>query len=133
MVIEYRQQIADHCDVVLVDEARVRAAEANLVDGLTATHMAETFQALSDPTRVRIISTLAQQELCVCDLAAVLGMSQSAISHQLRLLRVMGLVRHRKEGRMVYYVLDDEHIQHLFQEGLEHARHGRRGVADRSS
>lgn len=117
-------QIADRCDVVLVDEAKVRAAEASLVDDLTATHMADTFQALSDPTRVRIISALARQELCVCDLAAVLGMSPSAISHQLRLLRVMGLVRHRKEGRMVYYALDDEHIHRLFQEGLEHARHG---------
>jgi ArsR family transcriptional regulator, lead/cadmium/zinc/bismuth-responsive transcriptional repressor len=117
-------QVADRCEIVLVDEARVRAVEATLVDGLTATHMAETFQALSDPTRVRIISALAQQELCVCDLAAVLGMSQSAISHQLRLLRVMSLVRHRKEGRMVYYALDDEHIHRLFREGLEHALHG---------
>lgn len=117
-------QVADRCDAVLLDETRVRAAEAGLVDGLTAIHMADTFQALSDPTRVRIISALAQQELCVCDLAAVLGMSQSAISHQLRLLRVTGLVRHRKEGRKVYYALDDEHIHRLFREGLEHARHG---------
>ncbi len=102
----------------------MRAAEADLVDGLLATRLAETFRALSDPTRVRIISALAQQELCVCDLAAVLGMSPSAISHQLRLLRMMGLVRHRKEGRMVYYALDDEHIYHLFCDGLEHVRHG---------
>jgi ArsR family transcriptional regulator len=90
------QRVADRCDVVLIDEARVRATEASLIDGLTATRIAETFSALNDPTRVRIISALSLQELCVCDLAAVLGMSQSAISHQLRLLRVMGLVRHRK-------------------------------------
>jgi DNA-binding transcriptional ArsR family regulator len=119
-----RQPVAERCEVVLVDEAKVRAAEADLVDGLLATRLAETFRALSDPTRVRIISALAQQELCVCDLAAVLGMSPSAISHQLRLLRMMGLVRHRKEGRMVYYALDDEHIYHLFCDGLEHVRHG---------
>ncbi len=99
MVRKDGQRAAERCEVVLVDETKVRAAEADLVDGLTATRLAETFQALSDPTRVRIISALARQELCVCDLAATLGMSPSAISHQLRLLRVMGLVRYRKEGR----------------------------------
>ena len=114
----------DKCGEVHIDEERVRTAAANLVDGLTATKMAETFKAVSDPTRVRILSALSHQELCVCDIAAVLGMSQSAISHQLRLLRVMGLVRNRKEGRMVYYTLDDEHVHQLFRVGLEHVRHG---------
>lgn len=123
MVRKDGQRAAERCEVALVDESKVRAAEADLVDGLTATRLAETFQALSDPTRVRIISALARQELCVCDLVAVLGMSPSAISHQLRLLRVMGLVRYRKEGRMVYYALDDEHIRQLFYGGLEHIRH----------
>jgi len=81
------------------------------------------FKALSDPSRVRIISALAHTELCVYDLAATLGMSQSAVSHQLRSLRELRLVRYRKEGRNVYYQLDDEHIQDLFQRGLEHVQH----------
>jgi len=85
--------------------------------------MARTFRALGDPTRVRIISALAHNEMCVYDLAAALGMSQSAISHQLRTLREMRLVRFRKEGRHVYYTLDDTHIHDLFHQGLEHLNH----------
>ena len=113
----------DRCEVTIIDPARVRAASEQMVDGLTATRLAETFKALSDPTRVRILSALSRNELCVCDLAATLGMSQSAISHQLRLLRTLRLVKHAKRGRMVYYTLDDEHIEGLFQQGLEHVRH----------
>jgi ArsR family transcriptional regulator len=107
-----------------IDEEKVRQAQARLVGGQAATRLAELFRALSDPSRVRIISALAHTELCVYDLAATLGMSQSAVSHQLRSLREMRLVRYRKEGRNVYYRLDDEHIQELFQRGLEHVQHG---------
>jgi len=107
----------------VIDEDRVRRAEAHLVDGLTATRLAETFKALSDPTRVRIISALAQTELCVSDLAGTLGMSQSAISHQLRTLRELRLVKDRREGRQVYYSLDDEHIRSLFLQSMDHVRH----------
>jgi ArsR family transcriptional regulator len=106
-----------------VDEVRVRGAQERLIDGLTATRLAQTFKALSDPTRVRIISALSHNEMCVYDLAAALGMSQSAISHQLRTLREMRLVRFRKEGRHVYYTLDDEHIHDLFHQGLDHIEH----------
>jgi DNA-binding transcriptional ArsR family regulator len=113
----------DRCEVTVIDAARVRAASEQVVDGLTATHLAETFKALSDPTRVRIISALSRNELCVCDLAATLGMSQSAISHQLRLLRALRLVKRAKRGRMVYYTLDDDHIEGLFRQGLEHVSH----------
>ena len=114
----------ERCEVVCIDDDRVREASAHLVDGLTATRLAETFKALSDPTRVRIISALSHTELCVCDLAATLGMSQSAISHQLRTLRQLRLVKNRKEGRQVYYTLDDDHIYELFQRGLDHINHG---------
>jgi ArsR family transcriptional regulator len=72
---------------------------------------------------VRIVSVLAQTELCVCDLAATLGMTQSAVSHQLSLMRDMRVVKSRKNGRMVFYTLDDEHIRDLFQRGLEHIEH----------
>lgn len=107
-----------------VDEDLVRQAQAHLIDGLAATRLAEVFKALSDPSRVRIISALSRTELCVYDLAATLGMSQSAVSHQLRSLREMRLVRYRKQGRRVYYQLDDEHIRDLFQRGWEHVEHG---------
>jgi len=113
----------DRCEVTIIDEERVRAVTARIVDGLTATRLAETFKALSDPTRVRVIAALSQSELCVCDLAACLGMSQSAISHQLRLLRTLRLVKGTKRGRMVYYSLDDDHIEGLFRHGMEHVSH----------
>ncbi|MFB0546610.1 MAG: ArsR/SmtB family transcription factor [Anaerolineae bacterium] len=113
----------DRCQETDISEKRVREAETHLVDGLTATRLAETFKALSDPTRLRIVSVLAHAELCVGDIAAVLGMTQSAISHQLRVLRNLRLVKKRKEGRQVYYSLDDEHIYSLFKQGLDHALH----------
>ncbi len=113
----------DRCAETVIDENRVRQAEQALLDGLTATYLADTFKALADPTRVRIISVLAHTDLCVCDLAATLGMTQSAVSHQLRLLRQMRLVKARKTGRMVYYALDDDHIKDLFLRGLEHIQH----------
>lgn len=89
----------------------------------TARRLAEIFKALSDPNRLRLISLLLEHEVCVHVLQEALGMSQSAISHQLRLLRQLNLVRFRKQGRHVYYALDDEHVRKLFQQGLLHAEH----------
>ncbi len=91
----------------------------------TFTLLSSTFRAMGDPTRVKILFSLLHEEMCVCDLAALLGMSQSAISHQLRVLRNLNLVRYRKEGRVVYYSLDDEHIRVLFEQGLEHVKEER--------
>ncbi|WP_054648814.1 ArsR/SmtB family transcription factor [Salidesulfovibrio brasiliensis] len=82
--------------------------------------MAELFKALGDYTRVRILHALSVSELCVCALAEVLEMSQSAISHQLRLLRAARLVRYRKEGKNVFYALDDEHVEMLLKQGFAH-------------
>lgn len=104
-------------------ETRALENQQALVDDDTAAGLAETFQALADPSRVRLISALLEGELCVYDLAALLGMSQSAVSHQLRLLRNLHLVKNRKAGRTVFYSLDDEHIRDLFQRGLEHYHH----------
>lgn len=84
--------------------------------------MAELFKALGDYTRVRILYALSINELCVCALAEVLDMSQSAISHQLRLLRAAKLVRYRKEGKNVFYTLDDNHVRSLVTQGLHHIR-----------
>jgi ArsR family transcriptional regulator len=92
------------------------------LDDAATLALADTFKVLGDPTRVRILDAVSQSELCVGDLAAGLGMTESAISHQLRLLRSMRLVRGRREGRMVYYSLDDHHIVGLFARGLEHVR-----------
>lgn len=107
----------------LHDEARVEEARQSLVASSTAGQLAQVFRALADPTRVRIVSALAQSELCVGDLAAVLRMSISAVSHQLRLLRELRVVCKRRDGKHIYYALDDEHVGDLFARGLEHVRH----------
>jgi ArsR family transcriptional regulator len=93
-----------------------------LMTGSSIAALAETFKMLGDTTRVRILDALSCSELCVCDIARLLGLSESAVSHQLRLLRGMRLVRPRRAGRMVFYALDDEHIVHLFEEGLRHVQ-----------
>ena len=111
------------CDTIETDEAQALATQGCVVDEATATRLADTFKALSDPTRVRIISALSGHEMCVHELAQAIGMSQSAISHQLHTLREMRLVRFRQEGRHVYYILDDDHIRDLFCRGLEHISH----------
>ncbi len=116
------------CEDNIIHEDQVLHAQQNLIEGLTATRMAEVFSALSDPTRVRIVSALTGGELCVCDLSAVLGMTQSAVSHQLRLLRSLEVVKYRKDGRIVYYALDDDHIRDLFQRGLEHIEHRQKTI-----
>lgn len=90
----------------------------------TFTHLADLFTALSDPTRLRIISVLLEGEMNVGDIAAQLEMSESAVSHQLRGLRQMRLVRGRKNGRQVYYTLDDDHVAKLYLLGLDHVEHG---------
>ncbi|HEX2924370.1 MAG TPA: metalloregulator ArsR/SmtB family transcription factor [Chloroflexota bacterium] len=95
-----------------------------MISDRTAEGLAQTFDVLGDPTRVKLISALMTGELCVCDLATLLGLSQSAISHQLRLLRNMRLVKYRRDGRIVHYSLDDQHIRDLFLQGLQHVAEG---------
>jgi len=121
--VAQQKSTRDRCELTVIDQVRVRRAAGHLIDGLTATQLASTFKALSDPTRVRIISALSHNEMCVYDLAAAVGISQSAVSHQLRTLREMRLVKFRKEGRHVYYTLDDEHVHSLFDQGLNHIEH----------
>ena len=82
--------------------------------------LGDFFKILGDSTRIKILSALFQSEMCVCDIAALLGMTQSAISHQLRVLKQGRLVKHRKEGKFVYYSLDDDHIKHIVDQGLTH-------------
>jgi DNA-binding transcriptional ArsR family regulator len=123
-MLGFEQEMSDLPERRFVDGDKVRQANSQLIDGAVAIGLAELFKALADPSRVRIISALTSTELCVHDLAAALDMSQSAVSHQLRSLREKRLVRFRREGRHVYYQLDDEHIRDLFRRGLEHVEHG---------
>ncbi len=99
-----------------------RHRKPRLITGTSAEELAETFRVLGDATRVRILDAISQAELCVHDIADIVGLSESAVSHQLRLLRGMRLVRPRRQGRLVYYTLDDHHIVGLFEQGLEHVQ-----------
>jgi ArsR family transcriptional regulator, lead/cadmium/zinc/bismuth-responsive transcriptional repressor len=111
----------DRCEVECVEPERVAEVLVRLPDAAVFQDLAETFRVLSDPGRVRLISALLEAgELCVCDLAAVTGLSQTACSHNLRLLRSSRLVRYRKQGRNVYYALDDAHIRLLLDVALQH-------------
>ncbi|RJR21087.1 MAG: ArsR family transcriptional regulator [Nitrospiraceae bacterium] len=112
----------DVCEIRSVDKKKVRSVMKSMLAEDEAASLSETFSVLADPTRIRIIHALSCAELCVCDIAGILGMSMSAISHQLRILRNMRLVKFRKEAKMVYYSLDDDHITTLFNEGLKHIR-----------
>ena len=105
-----------HVDAV--QDARTMLPSSSVLAGLTG-----MFAALGDPTRLRIVAALTGRELCVCDLAAVVRQSESAVSHQLRLLRSLGLVRSRREGRRVYYALDDAHVAVLYSQALHHVGH----------
>ncbi len=100
--------------------AKIARIRRRLIGERSGAALADTFKVLGDLTRVRLLDALAQAELCVCDLAALVGLSESAVSHQLRLLRGMRVVRARREGRMVFYALDDEHVIGLFEQGLRH-------------
>jgi DNA-binding transcriptional ArsR family regulator len=116
----------DACDVFHLAPAKVTALKAALLPETSVGALAETFKLLGDATRVRILDALSRSELCVCDLARLLGLGESAVSHQLRLLRGVRLVRPRRDGRMIFYTLDDHHIVRLFEQGLEHVEESSR-------
>jgi len=114
----------DSCSVRMVDADRVAAARARMITGDEATEVTELFRLLGDPTRVRMLYALAETgELCVCDLAAVVEVPETSVSHALRLLRTAGIVRSRRSGRMAYYSLDDAHVRLLLDVSAEHLRH----------
>ena len=112
--------VSDACEIEFVDEVKVRRVRRAMKRADAVTALSETFKILGDPTRVRIAYALAREELCVCDLAHLVGVSQSAVSHSLRVLRQMKLVKFRKEGKIAYYKLDDDHIAHLLDQGFAH-------------
>jgi len=108
------------CEVLCINERKVASARRAMKPDATLFKLAEIFKVLGDPTRTKIISALLQEELCVCDLTVLIGISQSAVSHQLRVLRNMNIVKYRKDGRIAYYSLDDEHISAILTAGLKH-------------
>jgi DNA-binding transcriptional ArsR family regulator len=123
---------ADVCEIYYVNEAHVRSARQALSPEREILSLAEVFRTLGDPTRVKILQALSVEELCVCDLAKLLGISESATSHQLRVLRSQKLVRFRKEGKMAFYSLDDAHIDVLMKEASRHVREGAGQIPERT-
>jgi DNA-binding transcriptional ArsR family regulator len=122
-----RPQIVDHpftenCEAAHLDAAGTDKRRRALMPRATVEVLAETFRVLGDPTRVRILDALSEGELCVCDIASLVRMSESAVSHQLRLLRNMRLVRARRVGRQAFYSVDDHHILELLRLADTHAQ-----------
>lgn len=112
------------CDCDIIHDDIISKVREQTPPEETLYDLAELFKVFGDSTRVRILSALFVSEMCVCDIAKLLGMTQSAISHQLRILKQTRLVKNRKDGKTVYYSLDDEHIKNIFDQGLEHLREG---------
>ena len=108
------------CEITWIDKQKISDVKKKMKSEITIYRLSEIFKVLGDTTRVKIISALLVQELCVCEISELLGTTKSAVSHQLRILRNMRLVKYRKEGKMVFYSLDDNHITNLFAEGLKH-------------
>lgn len=110
------------CGCTIIHEDIVERVRQEMTDSETLFHMAGMFKVLSDPTRLKIINALMLSEMCVCDISALLGMSQPAISHHLKSLRQTRLIKYRREGKIAYYSLDDEHIKMLFDQCFNHVR-----------
>ena len=111
------------CDCDIIHEDVVKDTLNKMPNQDMFNRLAEFFKILGDTTRAKILFALDQNEMCVCDIANVLSMSKSSISHQLGTLRRSGIVRCRKEGKEVYYTLDDDHVKGLFELGIEHIEH----------
>lgn len=110
------------CDCTTIHQDVIDSVRANMPSEESLYDIAELFKVFGDTTRIKIICALFEAEMCVCDIAKLLNMTQSAISHQLRVLKQARLVKYRRDGKIVYYSLDDEHIKHIFNQGLEHIR-----------
>ena len=112
----------DVCEIEYVNKKAVKEVKSKMFLDKIFLKIADNFKILGDTTRIKIVYALSQKELCVCDLAALLGMTHSAVSHQLRVLRNLNLVKYRKEGKIVYYSLTDKHITKLIDMGVKHAK-----------
>ena len=115
-----RQTELETCGFLHVHEDTVAKVRALLPDEGTLTRLSDLFKVFGDSTRIRILYVLFEQDVCVCDIAQLLGMTQSAVSHQLRVLKQARLIRSRREGKTVFYALADDHVRTLLSNGMEH-------------
>jgi DNA-binding transcriptional ArsR family regulator len=120
MKMTIEKDILETCNCNVIHEDVVKRVKETIPDEENLYELADLFKVFGDSTRIKIVCALFQSEMCVCDIAALLGMNQSAISHQLRVLKQARLVKFRKEGKVVYYSLDDEHVKGIFDQGLAH-------------
>lgn len=111
------------CDCNIIHENKVKESKKNMLKLKTITDMSNFFKILGEPTRIKILNTLDNNEMCVCDIANVLNMTKSTISHQLNILRINNIVKYKKVGKEVYYTLDDEHVKEVFEIALSHIGH----------
>ena len=119
-VCTHREAYVELCDEVCTHREILEKVQPEMPDEERLYDLAELFKVFGDTTRIRILYVLFESEMCVCDIAALLNMTQSAISHQLRLLKQARLVRSRREGKTVYYFLDDDHVRTVIGQGMEH-------------
>jgi len=110
----------EKCDMVVIHKDVVNRVKSKMPQEETLYDLAELFKVFGDTTRIRILWALDESEMCVCDIASLLSMTQSAISHQLRILKQADLVKNRRDGKVVYYSLDDEHVKQILDKGLTH-------------
>ena len=111
------------CDCNIIHENKVKESKKNMLKLKTIEDISNFFKILGEPTRIKILNTLDNNEMCVCDIANVLNMTKSTISHQLNILRINNIVRNKKIGKEVYYTLDDEHVKEVFEIALSHIGH----------
>ena len=114
------KQVKDKCECRIIHEEKVEKARLSALDEMSTEQLCQTFKTLGDASRLKILWALEHQEMCVCDLAALLGITESAVSHQLRLLRTLRLVRNRRDGTILYYRLADSHVSRLVRIALDH-------------
>ncbi len=113
----------DICSVKCINEKKVKETLKTIPQLEDISQMADIFKALSDPSRLKIVLTLLNQEHCVCDIAVICSQTDSAISHQLRILRALKIVKNRRDGKIIYYSIDDDHVVSLINMSLNHVRH----------
>ncbi|WP_026485579.1 ArsR/SmtB family transcription factor [Caldanaerobius polysaccharolyticus] len=118
----YNKSEVESCSCTIIHENVVEKIREHMPQDEVLYDLAELFKVFGDTTRIKILYALFESEMCVCDLAALLGVSQSAVSHQLRVLKQSRLVKYRKEGKVVYYSLDDEHVKRIFDQGFSHIK-----------
>ena len=118
--MEKHSEVIESCNCNIIHQDTVARVKDLLPKDEVLYDLAELFKAFGDSTRVKLLCALFESDMCVCDLAAILGISQSAVSHQLRTLKASRLVKFRRDGKVVYYSLDDEHIKSIFNQGFEH-------------